>query len=90
MGEGEARFWPYGGGVYSPFDGDWDLPRGAAVAVVLLCRDALQRYFRFAYWRPAGIPDDDRSLSGLDADISEITENHPIHDAWAREPLVWE
>ena len=73
----------------TPFEGVPGCTDGEVVTWVLLCSDALGRRFRFANARAVNAHPDDTFLRRLPPDISAITDDHPFHEGWADEPMIW-
>lgn len=86
---GSGLLWAAGGDLRSPYD---QIP-GASdfVTVVLVCSDVLGRRFRFGYTKPLHErPEQMHEMPRpLPAEVSSVTQAHPVHAEWAREPMIW-
>lgn len=84
----EQPSWPYGNSIASIFDGYPDLDGRRTVVVVMICRDILERRFRFAVAAPiSAYPGEPNKI--LRVEESTLSVDNPSHSGWASEPLIW-
>lgn len=90
---GEARMrnsdrWLHGGAQTDAFNDFSDCDDRRVVTFVMLCKDVLDRRFRFGYAEPKN-PFPGEPIKVMSAEDSTLSPEHPHHTGWAALPLIW-